>query len=202
MFERFTDRTRRLIVLAQEESRRLKATDINPAHILLAFFAIENDGAPIAVEVLKDFGYSREGVEKLLEPGVVSPSGHLPFTDESKRVLECGLREALQLGNNYVATEHILLGMLRKAKEDPQSDCAFIFGDKVEDLRKVIVAKFIEKHTVERAATTPAEPAALAQPPNDYEAIHQITKVIDQLPRERRKAAMAYLRQYAKRTTD
>lgn len=115
MFERFTDRARRVMVLAQEESRGLNHSWIGTEHILLALMS-EKEG--IAARVFTDLGVDlpslREQVTKIVGVGASSSVDHIPFTPRSKRVLELSLRESLQLGHNYIGPEHILLGLLRE----------------------------------------------------------------------------------------
>jgi ATP-dependent Clp protease ATP-binding subunit ClpC len=117
MFERFTDRSRRVVVLAQEEARVLKHDYIGPEHILLA---LVHEGEGVAARALTGLGLSlhavREQVEELIGRGESEQRGHIPFTPRAKRVLELSLREALQLGHNYIGTEHILLGLLREGE--------------------------------------------------------------------------------------
>jgi ATP-dependent Clp protease ATP-binding subunit ClpC len=117
MFERFTDRSRRVVVLAQEEARMLSHNYIGPEHILLA---LVHEGEGVAAKALMGLGVSlhavREQVEELIGRGESEQRGHIPFTPRAKRVLELSLREALQLGHNYIGTEHILLGILREGE--------------------------------------------------------------------------------------
>ncbi len=117
MFERFTDRARRVVVLAQEEARLLNHNYIGTEHILLGLL---NEGEGIAAKALESLGINltnvREEVVKSIGPGQQSPSGHIPFTPRAKKVLELSLREALQLGHNYIGTEHILLGLIREGE--------------------------------------------------------------------------------------
>ncbi len=115
MFERFTDRARRVVVLAQEEARMLDHNYIGTEHILLALI---HEGQGVAARALTALGISlaatRQAVEDIIGRGTQAPSGHIPFTPRSKKVLELSLREALQLGSDYIGTEHILLGLIRE----------------------------------------------------------------------------------------
>ena len=115
MFQRFTDRARRVVVLAQEEARILKHSYIGTEHILLALID-EGDGA--GVKALESLGISldavRQQVEEIIGQGQYAPSGHIPFTPRAKKMLELSLRESVQLGHGYIATEHILLGLIRE----------------------------------------------------------------------------------------
>jgi len=117
MFERFTDRARRVVVLAQEEARLLNHNYIGTEHILLGLI---HEGEGVAARALESLGISlervREQVEEIIGKGGTLPSGHIPFTPRAKKVLELSLREALQLGHNYIGTEHILLGLIREGE--------------------------------------------------------------------------------------
>jgi ClpA/ClpB-like protein/UvrB/UvrC motif-containing protein len=117
MFERFTDRARNVVVLAQEEARLLNHNYIGTEHLLLGLIR-ESEG--IAAKVLMSLGVDldavREQVEEIVGRGTSEPSGHIPFTPRAKKVLELSLREALQLSHNYIGTEHILLGMIREGE--------------------------------------------------------------------------------------
>ena len=117
MFERFTDRARRVVVLAQEEARMLSHNYIGTEHILLGLI---HEGEGVAAKALESLGISLEAVraqvEDIIGQGQQAPSGHIPFTPRAKKVLELSLREALQLGHNYIGTEHILLGLIREGE--------------------------------------------------------------------------------------
>ncbi|MDQ3147491.1 MAG: AAA family ATPase, partial [Actinomycetota bacterium] len=117
MFERFTDRARRVVVLAQEEARLLNHNYIGTEHILLGLI---HEGEGVAAKALESLGISLEAVrsqvEEIIGQGGSSPSGHIPFTPRAKKVLELSLREALQLGHNYIGTEHVLLGLIREGE--------------------------------------------------------------------------------------
>jgi ATP-dependent Clp protease ATP-binding subunit ClpC len=115
MFERFTDRARRVIVFAQDEARMLNHGYIGTEHLLLGLIH-EEEG--LAARALKTLGVSldetRQEVEEIIGRGTHAPRGHIPFTPRAKNVLELSLREALQLDHQYIGTEHILLGLLRE----------------------------------------------------------------------------------------
>jgi ATP-dependent Clp protease ATP-binding subunit ClpC len=117
MFERFTDRARRVVVLAQEEARMLNHNYIGTEHILLGLI---HEGEGVAAKALESLGISLDGVRtqvtEIIGEGQQAPSGHIPFTPRAKKVLELSLREALQLGHNYIGTEHILLGLIREGE--------------------------------------------------------------------------------------
>ncbi|WP_182379038.1 ATP-dependent Clp protease ATP-binding subunit [Nocardioides sp. WS12] len=117
MFERFTDRARRVVVLAQEEARMLSHNYIGTEHILLGLI---HEGEGVAAKALESLDISLEAVraqvEEIIGQGQQAPSGHIPFTPRAKKVLELSLREALQLGHSYIGTEHILLGLIREGE--------------------------------------------------------------------------------------
>jgi ATP-dependent Clp protease ATP-binding subunit ClpC len=117
VFERFTDRARRVVVLAQEEARLLNHNYIGTEHILLGLI---HEGEGVAARALESMGINLESVRsqvvEIIGQGAQAPSGHIPFTPRAKKVLELSLREALQLGHNYIGTEHILLGLIREGE--------------------------------------------------------------------------------------
>ena len=117
MFERFTDRARRVVVLAQEHARLLGHTYIGTEHVLLGLI---DEGEGVAAKVLTDLGISldavRERIEEVIGTGGSSPPGSIPFTPRAKKVFEYSLREGLQLGHSYIGTEHLLLGLIREGE--------------------------------------------------------------------------------------
>jgi hypothetical protein len=117
MFERFTDRARRVVVLAQEEARLLNHNHIGTEHILLGLI---HEGEGVAAQALRALDVSLEAartqVVELVGQGDEQPEPHIPFTPRAKKVLELSLREALQFGHNYIGTEHILLGLIREGE--------------------------------------------------------------------------------------
>jgi ATP-dependent Clp protease ATP-binding subunit ClpA len=117
MFERFTDRARRVVVLAQEEARMLNHNYIGTEHILLGLI---HEGEGVAARALESLGISleavRQQVEEIIGQGQQPPSGHIRFTPRVKKVLELSRREAKGLGHNYIGTEHILLGLIREGE--------------------------------------------------------------------------------------
>jgi ATP-dependent Clp protease ATP-binding subunit ClpC len=118
MFERFTDRARRVVVLAQDEARMLHHNYVGTEHILLGLI---HEGNGVAAKALESVGISldavRQQVEEIIGRGQQSPpQGHIPFTPRAKKVLELSLREALELGHTYIGTEHILLGLIREGE--------------------------------------------------------------------------------------
>jgi ATP-dependent Clp protease ATP-binding subunit ClpA len=117
VFERFTDRARRVVVLAQEEARMLNHNYIGTEHILLGLI---HEGEGVACQALESMGISlqavRDQVEEIIGQGQTPAAGHIPFTPRSKKILELSLREAHRLGHNYIGTEHILLGLIREGE--------------------------------------------------------------------------------------
>lgn len=113
MFERFTDRARRVVVLAQEESQRLSHNYIGSEHLLLGLLAEREGVAARALESLNvTLTAAREQVEEIIGPGQQTPRGHIPFTPRAKKILELALREALTMGSEVINTEHLLLGLI------------------------------------------------------------------------------------------
>jgi ATP-dependent Clp protease ATP-binding subunit ClpA len=117
MFERFSDRARRVVVLSQEEARLLDHNHIGTEHILLG---LVHEGEGVAARALESLGIRldavRREVEDIVGQGGSPPSEHIPFTPRAKKVLELSLREAIQFGHTYIGTEHILLGLLREGE--------------------------------------------------------------------------------------
>ncbi len=117
MFEKFTDKARRVVVLAQEEAKLLNHNYIGTEHILLGLI---HEGEGVAAKALEALGISleivREQVQEIIGQGQLAPTGHIPFTPRAKKVLELSLREALQLGHSYIGTEHLLLGLIREGE--------------------------------------------------------------------------------------
>jgi ATP-dependent Clp protease ATP-binding subunit ClpA len=117
MFERFTDRARRVVVLAQEEARMLSHNYVGTEHILLGLI---HEGEGVAARALESLGITletvRQQVEEIIGRGQQAPSGSIPFTPRAEKVLKLARREALQLGHNYIGTEHILLGLIREGE--------------------------------------------------------------------------------------
>jgi ATP-dependent Clp protease ATP-binding subunit ClpC len=117
LFEKFTDKARRVVVLAQEEAKLLNHNYIGTEHILLGLI---HEGEGVAAKALEALGINleqvREQVQEIIGQGQQAPSGHIPFTPRAKKVLELSLREALQLGHSYIGTEHLLLGLIREGE--------------------------------------------------------------------------------------
>src|SRR6266702_8158178 len=117
MFERFTDRARRVVVLAQEEARMLNHNYIGTEHILLGLI---HEGEGVAAKALESLGISleavRQQVEEIIGQGQQAPAGHIAFTPRAKKVMELARREASDLGHDYIGTEHLLLGLVREGE--------------------------------------------------------------------------------------
>ncbi len=117
MFERFTDRARRVVVLAQSEARMLNHNYIGTEHLLLGLI---HEGEGVAARALEQLDISlaavQQRVEEVIGRGDQPPTGHIPFTPRAKKVLELSLREALRIGHNYIGTEHLLLGLIREGE--------------------------------------------------------------------------------------
>ncbi|MBS3973713.1 MAG: ATP-dependent Clp protease ATP-binding subunit [Actinobacteria bacterium] len=139
MFERFTEKARRVIVYAQEEARMLNQNYIGTEHLLLGLIR-EQDG--IAAKALESLNISLEDVhqqvEDLIGRGTFVPTGHIPFTPRAKKVLELSLREALQLGHNYIGTEHVLLGLIREG-EGVAAQVLLNLGADLERVRSAVI---------------------------------------------------------------
>jgi Clp amino terminal domain, pathogenicity island component/UvrB/uvrC motif len=157
MFERFTDRARRVVVLAQEEARMLNHDYIGTEHILLGLI---HEGDGVAAKALQTLGISleavRQQVEEIIGQGQQAPSGHIPFTPRAKRVLELSLREALQLGHNYIGTEHILLGLIREG-EGVAAQVLMKLGADLNRVRQQVIELL---HGYQAKEEPEAEPAA------------------------------------------
>jgi ATP-dependent Clp protease ATP-binding subunit ClpC len=130
MFERYTDRARRSVVLAQEHARMLRHPAIDVDHVLLGLAA---EGGGVAFRALEMTGVSAEGIRdaiaKSRPPSIAGPAaGHIPFTLEAKRALEGGLRESLKLSHNFIGTEHLLLGVAADCEARPGSPCAKVLA--------------------------------------------------------------------------
>jgi Clp amino terminal domain, pathogenicity island component/UvrB/uvrC motif len=142
MFERFTDHARRIVVLAQEEARSLNHNYIGTEHILLALI---REGTGTAAAALESLGISEEAarqqVEELIGRGQQDPPrGHIPFTPRAKKTLELSLREAIALGNTYIGTEHILLGLIREG-DNPATQVLNGLGVEPNRVRQEVIRR-------------------------------------------------------------
>lgn len=145
MFERYTDRARRVVMLADKEARAMHHGYVGTEHLLIGFLA---EGEAVAFKALDALGVTeemaREAVLKLMPAGDVTPSGHLEFVPRLKKTLELGLREGLMLGCNYVGTEHLLLGMIRDEESIGSlalANCGIGEGDRgfLSDVREKVL---------------------------------------------------------------
>ena len=153
MFERFTDRARRVIVDAQNEARSLGHDYIGPEHILLGLIQ-EGDG--VGAKALEAMQISTETVrgqiEEITGRGQAPPStGHIPFTPRAKKVLELSLREALQLGHNYIGTEHILLGLIHEG-DGVAAQVLVGLGVELDRTRQLVIQILTGRHQEETAS--------------------------------------------------
>ena len=163
MFERFTDRARRVVVLAQEEARLLNHNYIGTEHILLGLI---HEGEGVAARALESMGINLEAVRhqvvEIIGQGSQAPSGHIPFTPRAKKVLELSLREALQLGHNYIGTEHILLGLIREG-EGVAAQVLQKLGADLPKVRQTVIQLLSGVQTEESSGPLP--PSGAAAPP-------------------------------------
>jgi hypothetical protein len=154
MFQRFTDRARRVVVLAQDEARRLDHTWIGTEHLLLGLIR-EGDG--VAAKALESLGISldavQQQVEEIIGHGQQAPSGHIPFTPRAKKVLELALRESQQLGHNYIGTEHILLGLIREG-DGVAAQVLVQLGAALDRVRQQVI-QLLHAHSAEKRELTP-----------------------------------------------
>ena len=164
MFERFTDRARRVVVLAQEEARMLNHNYIGTEHILLGLI---HEGEGVAAKALESLGISldavRQQVEEIIGQGQQAPSGHIPFTPRAKKVLELSLREALQLGHNYIGTEHILLGLIREGN-GVAAQVLVMLGADLNRVRLTVI-QLLHGHPAREPVSTRSAAQELRLPP-------------------------------------
>jgi ATP-dependent Clp protease ATP-binding subunit ClpC len=162
VFERFTDRARRAVVLAQEEARMLNHNYIGTEHLLLGLLR-ERDG--VAGKALASLDITieavRRQVEEIVGQGRAAPTGHIPFTPRSKKVLELSLREALQLGHNYIGTEHILLGVIREG-EGVAAQVLVKLGANLNHVRETVI-QLLAGYTIEAEAAGGEEVGAYVE---------------------------------------
>src|SRR5438874_944042 len=182
MFERFTDRARRVVVLAQEEARMLNHNYIGTEHILLGLI---HEGEGVAAKALESLGISLEGVrqqvEEIIGQGQQAPSGHIPFTPRAKKVLELSLREALQLGHNYIGTEHILLGLIREG-EGVAAQVLVKLGADLNRVRQQVIQLLSGYQGKEPAASGTGTAGEAA--PSTSRVLDQFVRNLTQLARE------------------
>ena len=185
MFERFTDRARRVVVLAQEEARGLNHNYIGTEHILLGLI---HEGEGIAARGLESLGISLESVRQevvaIIGQGQQSPSGHIPFTPRAKKVLELSLREALQLGHNYIGTEHILLGLIREG-EGVAAQVLQRLGAELQKVRQTVI-QLLSGPQGSEEQNAPAQPSGRESTPSGSTVLDQFGRNLTQMARERK----------------
>src|SRR5437763_5108891 len=183
MFERFTDRARRVLVLAQEEARLLNHNYIGTEHILLGLI---HEGEGLAAEALESLGIALEGVrqqvEEIIGQGQQAPSGHIPFTPRAKKVLELSLREALQLGHNYIGTEHMLLGLVREG-EGVAAQVLVNLGADLSRVRQQVIQLLSGYQGKESAS---GGPSSGQEPPSGSPVLDRFGRNLTTLARERK----------------
>ena len=161
MFERFTDRARRVVVLAQEESQRLSHNYIGSEHLLLGLLAEREGVAARALQSLNvTLTAAREQVEEIIGPGQQHPSGHIPFTPRAKKILELSLREALTMGSEVIDTEHLLLGLIDEGD-----------GVGAQILQRLGATAQAVREAVARLITTEPEAAEVTEPGSEPRAV-------------------------------
>ena len=162
MFERFTDRARRVIVLAQDEAKLLNHNFIGTEHILLGLI---HEGEGVAAKALESLGIALEAVraqvEEIIGQGQQVPTGHIPFTPRAKKVLELSLREALQMNHSYIGTEHILLGLIREGEGRRRATFGQLRGCATLFWTGCCTSRACSWCTGADAATTPIRPALI-----------------------------------------
>jgi ATP-dependent Clp protease ATP-binding subunit ClpC len=189
LFERFTDRARRVVVLAQEEARLLNHNYIGTEHILLGLL---NEGEGIAAKALESLGISlsavREQVVEIIGQGQQAPTGHIPFTPRAKKVLELSLREALQLGHNYIGTEHILLGLIREG-EGVAAQVLQKLGAELQKVRQTVIQLLSGSGSSEEAAASGSPSGSMRGSGGSTGESSQGSTVLDQFGRNLTQAA-------------
>ena len=162
MFERFTDRARRVVVLAQEEARMLNHNYIGTEHILLGLI---HEGEGVAAKALESLDISldaaRHQVEEIIGQGQQAPSGHIPFTPRAKKVLDLSRRESEQLGHTYIGTEHILLGLIREG-DGVAAQVLVMLGADLNRVRQQVI-QLISGQQPQPGRRPPREGAPVAQ---------------------------------------
>jgi hypothetical protein len=182
MFERFTDKARQAVVLAQEEARRLGHPEVATEHLLLGLLAVTGDSA--GTRTLTGLGIPlddlRAEVEARIGRGEGAPSGHLAFAPQNKKVLELSLREALQLGHNYIGTEHLLLGLVREG-ESGAAQVLVRRGADLETVRQEVTRQLATGGAERPAAPKPSKEGMLADIEALYDEIAQLAGEVARL---------------------
>jgi ATP-dependent Clp protease ATP-binding subunit ClpA len=180
MFERFTDRARRVVVLAQEEARMLNHNYVGTEHILLGLI---HEGDGVAAKALESLGISLEAVraqvEEIIGQGQQIPSGHIPFTPRAKKVMELSLREALQLGHDYIGTEHILLGLIREG-DGVAAQVLIRLGADLNRVRQQVITVLYQSKEPRLARRPAEEGAPLPEVQARLDAVEDWLAAVDQ----------------------
>ena len=187
MFDRFTDRARRVIVLAQDEARMLNHNYIGTEHLLLGLI---HEGEGVAAKALEQMGISLEAVraqvEEVIGHGQTQPTGHIPFTPRAKKVLELSLREALQMNHSYIGTEHILLGLIREG-EGVAADTLIKLGADLNRVRNTVLQLLSGyQGTTEGQPITSGAPEMGESPRGTNTVLDQFGRNLTQAARENR----------------
>ncbi len=187
MFERFTDRARRVVVLAQDEAKLLNHNYIGTEHILLGLI---HEGEGVAAKALEQMGISLEAVraqvEEVIGHGQTQPTGHIPFTPRAKKVLELSLREALQMNHSYIGTEHILLGLIREG-EGVAADTLIKLGADLNRVRNTVLQLLSGyQGATEGQPITSGAPEAGESPRGSATVLDQFGRNLTQAARENR----------------
>jgi ATP-dependent Clp protease ATP-binding subunit ClpC len=181
VFERFTERARQVVVLAQEEARILKHNYIGTEHILLGLLR-EEEG--LAARVLESLDITVERVRaqvvRIVGSGEEVTSGQIPFTPRAKKVLELALREALSLGHNYIGTEHLLLGLVREG-ESGAAQLLAGRGAGLDATRQEVVRQLASGAGERPAAAKPSKEGLIADIEALYEEIVRLSREVDRL---------------------
>ena len=180
MFERFTDRARRAVVLAQEESRRLNHHHIGTEHLLLGM-VVEGEGvAAVALTRLGlDLGTVRRWAEETSGRGSTEPPSHIPFTDEAKATMEGALREALKLGHNYIGTEHLLLGIIEQPPITAFLTEQGLSGATIRTAVMEVLTNVVASGRRTGSSTSPGRPAPPARTPGLDWALQRAAELAD-----------------------
>jgi hypothetical protein len=180
MFEKFSERARRVMVLAQEEARFLDHDYIGTEHILIA---IAHEGEGLAAKVLAGLNISettaRATALEIVGRGTKAPPGHIPFTPRSKRVLEYSLREALQLGHNYIGTEHILLAIIRDG-EGVATQVLVKLGADLPRLRQLVFDRQHSGSVVSEFLAGDGEPFLMQMPGRKHHLLGELENLLDE----------------------
>jgi ATP-dependent Clp protease ATP-binding subunit ClpC len=186
VFDKFTDRARRVVVLAQEEARMLNHSHIGTEHLLLG---VIREGQGVGAMALEREGISldtiRREVEGIIGHGEQSAGEQIPFTTRAKKVLELSLRESLQLGHDYIGTEHLLLGLIREG-DGVAAQVLDRLGASEDDIRNQVIRLLADEGTAESAAgprgTTPEQEASGESDARDA-VIDLLREIIERLER-------------------